>query len=72
MASYLVRLRMTGPLQDVTVEANSRDQAIAQVAASVAEGDSVEVLDAKELVGDAATPTKASKEAHPAPAQQKK
>ena len=49
MKSFLVRRRVTHPVEDVTVEAATRDQAIAQVVANADEGDQIEVLDAKEM-----------------------
>jgi hypothetical protein len=49
MPSYIVRFRVTHPSEDVTVEAASRDAAIAQVVADADEGDEIEVFDAKEL-----------------------
>ena len=48
MPSYVVTGRKTGPMTPVTVEAETREEAIAQVVATVAEGEQIEVMSAVE------------------------
>jgi hypothetical protein len=48
MPTYTVKSRKTGPIEFTTVDAATREQAIAQTVAAAAEGESVEVMDAKE------------------------
>lgn len=50
MPDFIVRSRKTTPITDATVSANSREDAIAQVVATAAEGEEIEVMDAKEVV----------------------
>jgi hypothetical protein len=47
MSTYIVKGRKTGALQTVTVEASSRDEAIAQVVGQVEEGEEFEIFDAQ-------------------------
>jgi hypothetical protein len=59
MATFTVKSRTTKPVEITTVEAANRDEAIAKTVAAAAEGDSVEVMDAKEgTVEGEATPSK--------------
>lgn len=50
MPDFIVRSRKTAPITDTTVAANSREDAIAQIVATAAAGEEIEVLDAKEVV----------------------
>lgn len=59
MASFVVKARKKGPVTIVTVDAESRDDAIAKTVATAAEGEEIEVMDAKEADG-ASPPTGAT------------
>lgn len=58
MTSYNVTARKTSPTTSMVVEANTREDAIAQVVAQAAEGEQVEVLQCIEaLPGEPVAPT---------------
>lgn len=54
MPDFIVRSRKTSAITDSTVTAESREEATVQVVKSVAEGESIEVMDVKELPADTA------------------
>jgi hypothetical protein len=59
MPTYTVKSRKTGPIEISTVDAATREQAIAQTVATAAEGESIEVMDAKEgAVEEEVAPTR--------------
>lgn len=60
MPDFIVRSRKTGAITDSTVTAESREEATVQVVKSVAEGESIEVMDVKELPAAEAGPTGAT------------
>jgi hypothetical protein len=45
MTTYYLKARKTLPLQYLTVDANTREEAISQVATSAAVGEQIEVLE---------------------------
>lgn len=59
MPDFIVRSRKTMPIVDETITATSRETAIHQVVQTAAEGEEIEVLDAKEVV-PAAEPVSAA------------
>ena len=60
MPDFIVRSRKTGATTDSTVTAESREEAIVQAVKSAAEGESIEVMDVKELPAAEAGPTGAT------------
>lgn len=56
MPDYIIRSRKTGATTDSTVTAESREQAILQVAQSGGPGEEVEVMQVKEVPGTFAGP----------------
>jgi hypothetical protein len=56
MPSFDITARKTSPLTSVTVEANTREEAVAQIVAQAAEGEQIEVLQCIEALPDAGAP----------------
>jgi hypothetical protein len=59
-APFVVKFRVTHPVELTTVTATTREDAIAQVLAAADPGDEIEVMDAKQDISSAAGATGAS------------